>query len=133
MHTPTTRFTLIVLFVLIVAACTPTAPGLTPADLPTGDAAQGSALFNASINNTPTCVSCHALDGTRGRGPGLAGYADRAASAVRDQDAAAYTLASIIDPSAHLVSGFSNIMYREYAAALSPQQIADLIAYLLTL
>jgi hypothetical protein len=36
-------------------------------------------------------------------------------------------------PADYLVNGFGNSMYNQYGQRLSPQQIADLTAYLLTL
>jgi hypothetical protein len=44
-----------------------------------------------------------------------------------------YAQTSILQPAAYLVSGFSNTMYNQYGQHLSQQDIADLIAYLLTL
>lgn len=119
---------------IISTACTPKTQALAPDGLPArGDAAQGEALFAQLIDEAPSCISCHALDSTRGRGPGLAGYGAAAGMRVDGEDARTYTFYSIIDPGRHLVSGYSNVMYREYAVRLSPQQLADLIAFVLTL
>jgi len=38
-----------------------------------------------------------------------------------------------VNPAAYVVSGFANLMYGQYAQQLSPQETADLIAYILTL
>ncbi|GAB4574330.1 MAG: hypothetical protein Kow0077_20350 [Anaerolineae bacterium] len=116
---------------LLVSACGRDRPALRFADLPPGDPERGAALFTQSTGDMPACASCHTLNGARGRGPSLADYADVAGSRVAGQDAASYTLESIIAPSNFIVSGYSNIMYREYADRFSPQEIADLIAFLL--
>jgi hypothetical protein len=47
--------------------------------------------------------------------------------------AADYARNSILNPAAYVVSGFANLMYAQYGQQLSPQETADLIAYILTL
>jgi mono/diheme cytochrome c family protein len=103
------------------------------AALPAGNAAAGETLFIESINGAPTCVSCHALDDRQLIGPGVQGYAAVAGTRVAGQSAGEYTYLSIVQPAAHLVSGYGNIMYPLYGQRLTNTQIADLIAYLLTL
>lgn len=66
-------------------------------------------------------------------GPTLQGYSALAASRIENMSATDYTYQSIVQPAAHLVTGFSNLMYTQYAGSLTPVQISDLIAYLLTL
>jgi cytochrome c2 len=90
-------------------------------------------LFAQSIKGAPACKTCHTLDGTQSNGPSMQGYAARAATRVADEDAATYTTNSIKRPVAFIVSGYANIMYNQYRQLLSPQEIADLVAYLLTL
>lgn len=123
-----------VLFTLLIAACSPTASGADSAvSLPPGDAERGAALFDQSINGAPPCSTCHTLDGTVRAGPSLQGYADHAPAHAGDASLEDYTYTSIVQPAAYVVEGFSNIMYAQYGRQLTPQQIADLIAYLLTL
>lgn len=102
-------------------------------DLPEGDAASGEKLFQQTINGAPSCASCHSLAHTALVGPGLVGYGERAAQQVKGESAEEYTFNSIARPAKHVVSGFSNLMYSEYIEKLSPEDVADLIAYLLTL
>lgn len=116
---------------MVLAACSGTAPA--PPDLPAGNAESGARLFSQSINGAPACSSCHTLDGTSLTGPSLQGYAERAATRVSGISAEEYTYTSIVQPPAHIVSGFGNLMYNQYGQRLSAQQLADLIAYLLTL
>ncbi len=123
---------LLVVLVLVVGACESEPPKVALDDLPSGDAERGAALFTQSINNAPTCASCHQLSEARGVGPGLAGYAAVAGRRVADESAAEYSYFSLVRPTRHLVTGYSNVM-PSYEDVLSEQQLADLIAYLLTL
>jgi hypothetical protein len=66
-------------------------------------------------------------------GPGLQNYSQIAADRVADQTAREYTYHAIVNPSDYVVSSYSNLMYAQYEEALSDQELADLIAYLLTL
>ncbi len=87
-----------------------------------------------STGGAPECSSCHTVDGQPLVGPSLKDFA--ATAPVADAGAASpaeYAFTSITQPSAYTVSGFGNSMYNQYAQRLSPQQIADLIAYLQTL
>jgi mono/diheme cytochrome c family protein len=119
------------LVLLALAACTP-ASG-TAETLPQGDGSRGAQLFTQSVNGAPTCSSCHTLDGTVLVGPSLQGFAERAATRIANTSAMEYAYSSIVQPAAYTVSGFGNSMYNQYAQRLSPQEIADLITYLLTL
>jgi mono/diheme cytochrome c family protein len=123
-----------VLFALLIAACSSTASGANPDEpLPPGDAIRGADLFNQSINGAPPCATCHTLDGSARVGPSLQNFAANAPAHSGDASLEDYTYTSIVQPSAYIVEGFSNIMYGQYGRQLTPQQIADLIAYLLTL
>ncbi len=93
---------------------------------PTGDAAQGEALF-ASLG----CVGCHSLDGTPGAGPSVAGIAARAGNMVAGQSAADYLRQAIVEPAAYVVEGYPPIM--PAYDTLSEADLAALVAYLLTL
>ena len=121
------------LFLLLIAACSPANSSATMADLPPGNADNGEVLFAQSIGGAPACTTCHHLDDTKLVGPGLQGYAERAIIRVAEVSAEDYTYTSIVQPAAHVVEGYVNTMYPQYAQRLTPQQTADLIAYLLTL
>ena len=59
---------------------------------------------------------------------------DRAAKTVAGQSAEEYLRTAITTPDAYLAGGYQEgIMYRDYAQALTVQQIDDLVAYMLTL
>ncbi|MBZ0279216.1 MAG: c-type cytochrome [Anaerolineae bacterium] len=123
------------LLAALLAACGG-APLYASEPIPTlmpGDAERGTALFTQSVNGAPSCSMCHSLDESTLVGPGLKGYAVRAAAHAGESTVEEYTHISIVQPNAYLVNGFGNIMFAQYKQLLSPQEIADLVAYLLTL
>ncbi|MDZ4765819.1 MAG: cytochrome c [Chloroflexota bacterium] len=126
------RLVLFSVVLLVLSACSPSG-GSTVSDLPAGDMGRGTALFAESISGAPACSTCHTLDGSTLVGPSVQGYAAVAETRVADQSALDYTYTSIMRPAAFIVGGFANNMYNQYQQRLSPQQLADLIAYLLTL
>ncbi len=110
-----------------------------------GDAVHGEVLFKAGNGTAPSCATCHSVaDDTILVGPSQKGIASRAASRVPGQDAATYIRTSIVNPNAYLVpnppdgihvyaAAGNSLMYAGYAKDLTPQQIDDLVAYLLML
>ena len=102
-----------------------------------GDAARGDELFHHGLNGAPACSNCHSTT-TSGKGgplaigPGLLGISERAATRVEGMSAAEYVEDSIRHPSDYVVAGFSNVMYKDFARDYSDQDIADLVAYVLT-
>ncbi len=101
-------------------------------------AEQGKALFNQATlgpNSAPGCNTCHSLEPDKVIvGPSLAHVATRAATAVPGMSAEAYLRDSIVNPDAHVVTGFAaGVMYQYYGRDLSEQQVNDLVAFLLTL
>jgi len=108
--------------------------------LPAGNADQGKALTESNLG----CVGCHILAATgpawlpSGDTPGIG---DRAASRIGQADytgqattAEQYLLESIVSPDAHVVEGYAaGIMPANYGARITPQEAADMIAYLLSL
>jgi mono/diheme cytochrome c family protein len=99
---------------------------------PTGDAQRGETLYTQSVGNMPACVGCH-IAGAAGA-PSLVdldAYAQAAAERVSGQSAREYTFYAIVEPGQYIVEGYGNAMYNRYDENLNPQQVADLIAYLL--
>ena len=107
--------------------------------LPAGDETNGKVLAEGTLG----CAACHTLStvGPAWAGdattPGIgtratarideSGYTGAAASAEQ------YLLESIVAPNAYLVSGFETVaMPGTFGARLTPQDAADLIAYMLT-
>ena len=120
--------TLIIVFVL--SACSSSENGFEA--LPDGDASRGETLFAESINGSPACSTCHSLDAVRLVGPGLGNYAENAETRVEGQSAEEYTYRAIVRPAGFLVDGYGNLMYTQYQSKLAEQDIADLIAFVLT-
>jgi len=121
-----------IILLLASAACSGASAG-SEDSLPSGDATRGAALFTQTINGAPSCSTCHTLDGSTLVGPSLKGYAAIAPTRVEGMSAADYTRNSILKPASYIVSGFANLMFGQFAQKLTPQQTADLVAYLLTL
>ncbi len=95
-----------------------------------GDPARGAEL--AQLNG---CVGCHSLDPNQTAiAPSWANMANLAVTRKPDMGPAAYLYESIVDPDVYVVDGYSaGIMPSNFGEILSPQDLADLIAYLLTL
>lgn len=100
------------------------------AALPAGDAEAGAQLFAGAGG----CHACHALEGDRRIvGPALAGVGERAGTARADYTAAMYLYESIVAPDAQVAAGFpAGVMPGNFGARLSEQELADLVAFLLT-
>ena len=127
---------LVALNTFIMAACSAEAPRIPfdSLDFAVADAGSGEKLFNQSNNEAPACAACHSISGeSSGIGNSLAGIAAVAAERVASQSAEEYLYWSILRPGRHLVAGFANIMFAGYEDSLEAADIADLIAYLLTL
>jgi len=112
---------------------------------PRGNAERGSQLYA-----TLPCASCHDITQPLPGGavcPNLGNIATEAARIVRAPDyhghareAAGYIRESIVDPNAYLVPGEryrqadgQSVMPKDFSAALTPQQLDDLVSFLLTL
>ena len=107
----------------------PTDLQATFAALPTGHAENGQAVFTSA-----GCAACHSLEpDVRLVGPSLAGGAARAATRRPGYAPELYLYESITNPNAFVVEGFQpDIMPKTFADTLNPQELADVIAFLLT-
>ena len=104
----------------------------------------GRVLFNAT---PPGCAACHSIaPGVNIVGPTLSGIASTAAARVKGadyhgqaKDAAGYIRESIVDPNAHVLVGptFSaggrSLMPPDFGQTLKPEQVDQIVAYLLSL
>ncbi len=127
---------LISLCLLLMTACSADPPRIALADLDfaLADAGSGEKLYNQSNNEAPACSACHSISGaSSGIGNSLAGLPELAADRIAGQSATEYLYWSILRPGQHLVAGYSNLMYADYENSLEAADLADLIAYLLTL
>ena len=129
---------LLILVVLTVSAMALTACG--GGDSSEGpNAANGEKLYNQATlgsSSAEGCASCHNMDASEGDetdAPFTAGTATRAESRVPGLSAEEYIIDSIINPDAYLVEGYeAGSMYQTWGNDLSEAQIADIVAYLLT-
>jgi nitric oxide reductase subunit C len=122
-----------VIAALALAACGGGASPAPAGGSGAGDAAAGKALFAQSvIGSNPGCITCHALEaGKTLVGPSMAGIASRAGGIVAGQSAEQYLRQSIVEPDAHVATGFAKGLMPK--PTLTDKQVNDLVAYLLTL
>lgn len=97
------------------------------AELPAGNADSGKALFTSQA-----CAGCHSLEaGKTLVGPTFAGLFTTAAKREANMGAKEYLYESIVNPNKVVVDKFQpNLMTQTYAKTLSPQQMADLLAWM---
>lgn len=101
-----------------------------------GDPLAGKRLFYEQATGTNAgCRICHSLEpGETLVGPSLAGIATRAATRVPGMSAEEYIRQSILEPDAYVVAGFPpGLMVPNLGEILTPEQIDDLVAFLMTL
>lgn len=95
----------------------------------------------------PPCITCHQIKaGVEQPGPSLAGIAQRARQRIKapgykgkTRDAKAYLRESILDPNAYVVPGATyaaggkSLMPATYGQTMKPEQVNQLVDYLMTL
>jgi mono/diheme cytochrome c family protein len=106
-------------------------------ELPEGDAANGEALATSL-----GCTACHIAAPTGpawlpGEEPGIGARAETRFEQPdytgNAENAVEYLFESIVSPEVYLVPGFSDLMPHTYGSQLTDQDMADLIAYLLSI
>jgi cytochrome c553 len=131
------------------ATATMNMPGMATqaAQAVSGDATKGEALFKNGTGDpaVPACSTCHNVDTADVKvGPSLQGVATHGGMHAHDkgEDITTYLRTSILNPNDYLVPNveghiFSvngvSLMFQDYAKHLTPEQVNDLVAYLLTL
>ncbi len=128
------------------AAATEAPAAEAPADAAPADAMQLPADFAAALESADAangeqltvsngCIACHSLvEGQTLVGPSWYDVGSHAATRVAGESAPFYLYQSIMEPNAHVVEGFTpDLMPKVYADTLSTAQIADIVAYLLSL
>ena len=112
------------------------------AALAAGNPDNGKTVFTTphnTTNGTWACAQCHSITPDQARiiGPGLYGLAAVAGTYVPGQNAVEYIHDSIVNPNAFIAPGDPpyppNLMPQNWGDVLTPQELNDVIAYLLTL
>lgn len=109
-----------------------------------GDPDRGEEIYrqrSLAGGAAPGCISCHSVEpGVVKVGPSHAAVGARAERVVEEPGyggeattAAGYLRESILEPNAHVADGFEPVMYAGYEEVLTPEQVDDLVAFLLTL
>lgn len=133
MRLPMFNLVMFIAFTLMMSGCVGSPPISAPI---AGDEERGAQLFAQGRDEVPPCLTCHqVVSGPVGFsiGPNLDGIGERAGTHVDGLMEEAYLRQSILEPGRYIVSGYRDIMYPDYRAHLTEQNIQDLIAYLLTL
>lgn len=111
----------------------PSEANLSPTTVTSLDASlnQGQSLFNT----TATCSACHTVNGMGGLvGPDLVGIANRIVKNHPDLSVEAALKLEIVDTNEHIAQTFpGGIMPPNYVDSLTPDQIQDIVAYLVSL
>lgn len=119
-------------------------PGARPLAGDENPIALGERVFRTA---TPACTACHSIaPGVNMAGPSLAGVKGRTEALLASggykgqaKDVAGYLHESIVEPSAHLVPGpmysadGTSFMPNTYGKDLTPEQIDQLVAYLMSI
>lgn len=97
---------------------------------------QGEKLFKQQeigFVKAPGCIICHSLiKDFKLAGPSLYGIGKRAATRKKDMTAKEYITESITKPSAYVVDGYRHdVMYPHYENDLEPEEIENLVTFLL--
>jgi cytochrome c553 len=139
---------LLLLCLFVVSACASQTARAVPArPLPVshthttmirGDAEVGKAIFEGrkQIYAFVPCSTCHYVERHQGvlLGPNMAGLGKRAAERVPGMSAEEYLIESIKFPDAYVVDGFpASTMNQAYDDRLTDEEIAHVVAYLMTL
>jgi nitric oxide reductase subunit C len=110
-----------------------------------GDPEAGERLYTSLTigrADAPGCITCHSLEpGEIKVGPSHAGVARRAAEVIQQSNytgsatsAEGYLRESILEPDTYVEAGFApGVMYQAYSETLTEGELADIVAFLLTL
>jgi mono/diheme cytochrome c family protein len=105
-----------------------------PADIAVFFPDQADPRAGEQLALTSGCTACHSMQpGVVQIGPSWYGAGDHAVTRVPEQSPALYLYTSIVRPNEHVVEGFQpNLMPQIYEQTLTDEQIANMVAYLLT-
>jgi mono/diheme cytochrome c family protein len=101
-----------------------TLPAQGTVNVAKGDAKAGKEIFTKTAS--PACATCH----TYGPAGSTAKVGPNLDTGLQGKSAE-FVLESIVNPSAEVTAGFTDIMPKDYGTKLDDQQLADLVAFLL--
>lgn len=131
------RILFLLIITLICTSCNQYVELLLNEQVAVGNAERGAILFaEGTGDESPTCASCHKVSANDVGfviGPILEDISTIAATRIEGVTAEEYLRDSILNPEAFRVPGSRVTMFPDYANYLTEQDVADLIAYLLTL
>ena len=141
-----TKTIIITLLMVLLAGCSldrflprADAPEQTGSSL-VGDAERGAEIFRVGVGSVedevPTCSTCHRISASAfslAQGPSLTGIGEEAGTRIDGMSAEEYLVDSILNPANFISANFRTSMYDEYGDHLSAQDVADLVAYMMTL
>jgi nitric oxide reductase subunit C len=134
--------------ILVRGSAVPGLPGVLGVPAPEASSQDPVELGRAVFNATPPgCAACHSIaPGVNIVGPTLAGLPATAAARIKSsdykgkaKDPAGYIRESILEPNAHVLAGPTyaaggrSLMPSDYGQTLKPDQVDQIVAYLLTL
>lgn len=121
---------------LLIAALSACGGGGAEVTSDVGDVGAGKTLFaQPLIGAQPGCSTCHSLNADEVIvGPSLAGIGTRAETRVSGTSAEDYIRTSILHPDDYIVDGFQpGVMVQVWEQELTPEEVDNVVAYLLTL
>lgn len=119
---------LLALAALALAACQAGPDALAGQPTLTSQQLQGRQIFNQG------CAACHALTpDTRLVGPSLFNIGQIAETRVPGLDAGSYLEQAIVDPGAHIVPGYEDLMPSTFGTTLASEELDALVAFLFSL
>jgi mono/diheme cytochrome c family protein len=94
--------------------------------------ASADVAHGGELTETIGCNACHVIGAVNNIAPSYEGIGRRAARRQPPLSGAAYIYESIVNPNAYTVPDYPPSMPQNYGEILTDEQIADIVAFLLT-
>jgi mono/diheme cytochrome c family protein len=105
----------------------------TPTPLPGEEEVDDPVARGLTVYNNNGCGGCHTIEGisTGAVGPILSQIGEVAADRQDGMSPEDYLRESILNPSAHIVEGYDDMMPKNFGDSLSDDELSDLVAFLM--